>query len=125
MIPKQYRLKHKKDFEILFAEGKFLGNALVTAKVWKIDPSKFPRRAYKKEDVKIGFVVSKKVSKLAVRRNKVKRRMREATRHLLAGQEPTPGYMIALMAKPEALAASYQEVSKSIESLLRKAKILS
>jgi ribonuclease P protein component len=72
MLPALNRLTRMKDFEILFAEGGFCGAAICTVRVWKIDPQKYPRRKYSIRDLKIGFLVSKKVSKRAVDRNRLK-----------------------------------------------------
>lgn len=124
MIPRQYRLKHMKDFEILFKEGRFVGDEFVTAKVWKIDPDKYPRRNYGIDDLKIGFVVSVKVSKSAVKRNRIKRKMREAVRLLLKENKLKPGFMMAIMAKPNALGIEYAEIEKSVVDILRRAMVL-
>ena len=55
MLPKEYRLKRMKDFEILFKEGWFVNDEFLTAKIWKITPEKYPKRDYKEDDLKIGF----------------------------------------------------------------------
>jgi ribonuclease P protein component len=124
MLPKQYRLKHMKDFEILFKEGWFFGGELVTAKVWRVVPEKYPRRDYTQNDLKIGFVVGKKVSKSAVKRNRIKRKMREVVRLLLKEKKIKSGYMIAIVAKPLILAKKYEEIEKDITLVLRRAGVL-
>jgi len=124
MIPKLFRLKHKRDFDTLFAEGKFAAGALVTVKYWHIDPEKYPRRAYAADDLKIGFVVGTKVSKSAVARNRVKRRMRETVRLLLKDDRVRHGYLVAVMAKPEARVAEYADLEKDIVSVLNRARLL-
>lgn len=124
MIPRANRLKHMKDFEILFNEGRFVGGALVNAKVWKIDPEKHPRRDYAADDLKIGFLVGKKVHKGAVRRNRLKRQMREVVRLLLKEEKLKSGFMVALMAKQEMLGKEYKEIEKDIHAALERAKIL-
>ena len=72
MLPRENRLKLDRDFKILFTEGKFVSGSLMNAKIWKINPEKYPKRNYSLEDLKIGVVVSKKLSKSAVIRNKIK-----------------------------------------------------
>ena len=124
MLPRQHRLKHMKDFEILFREGRFVGGDLVTAKVWQIDPDKYPRRKYSTEDLKIGFVVSTKVSKSAVKRNRAKRQMREVVRLLLKEDKVKSGFMIAIMAKGNMLGVDYKEIEKSVVGLLKKSGTL-
>lgn len=71
---------------------------------------------------RIGFVVSTKVSKRAVVRNQLKRRMREAVRAEV--EELQPGIDIAFMARPEAAKMSYAEIRRTIIELLIKSKIL-
>lgn len=124
MLPRQYRLKRMKDFEILFKEGYFVGGNLVTVKAWKIEPEKYPRRDYSTKDLKIGFVVGKKIHKSAVKRNRIKRQMREVIRLMLKKGMIKHGFMLAVMAKPLILAQNYQEIEKDIVGGLKKAKVL-
>ncbi|HBB37849.1 MAG: Ribonuclease P protein component [Candidatus Magasanikbacteria bacterium GW2011_GWD2_43_18] len=123
MLSTQYRLRKMKDIDILFKEGRFVGGELVTLKLWWIDPEKYPRREYTRNDLKIGFVVGKKVSKSAVRRNRVKRQMREVVRLLLKDGKIKEGAMVSVIAKPAALGASYANIEKSIVDVLRRAHL--
>ena len=113
-----------KDFEILFQEGRFVGGNLVNVKVWRIEPEKYPRRDYTKSDLKIGFVVSTKISKSAVKRNRVKRQMREVVRLLLKDGQVKSGFMIAILAKENILGKEYSEIERSIMDVLRRGRVL-
>lgn len=124
MIPKEFRLKKMKDFEILFKEGRFVVDDFFTAKIWKINPDKYPRRKYTTEDLKIGFVVGLKVSKKAVVRNRIKRQMREVVRLLLKEDKIKSGFMLAIIAKPDAVDKDYGDLSKSILGILGKSYLL-
>ncbi|MBT3418977.1 MAG: ribonuclease P protein component [Candidatus Magasanikbacteria bacterium] len=124
MVPRQYRLKHKKDFDALFSVGRFVGGDCVQLKIWKINSETFPKRKYTTDDLKIGFVVSVKVHKRAVIRNRMKRRMREVVRLMLKEQALLPGYLIAVMAKPQIVDATYDEISESITAVFQKAGIV-
>lgn len=124
MLPKEYRLTRMKDFEILFKEGRFVGGGLVTAKVWHVQPEKYPRRAYSSEDLKIGFVVSTKISKSAVKRNRAKRQMREVVRLLLKEDRLKHGFMLSIMAKSAVLSAEYGDIAADVVGVLRRAQIL-
>jgi len=124
MLPKEYRLKRMKDFEILFKEGSFVASDLVTAKIWKINPEKYPKRKYSQADLKIGFVAGLKVSKIAVSRNRIKRQMREIVRLLLREEKIRPGFMLAFVAKPAAVGQDYAGLEKSILAILRQARLL-
>ena len=68
MLPKTNRLTKKKDFDLAFKNGKSLRGDFLMLKVFK---NNFKHS-------RIGFVVSKKVSKKASVRNKIKRRLRAA-----------------------------------------------
>ncbi len=124
MLPSEYRLTRVKDFEILFKEGFFVGAAHVTAKLWRFEPEKYPRRNYKTDDLKIGFIVGKKISKRAVDRNRIKRQMREVVRLLVKDNKVRSGYMIAFSAKPNSLGLNYSEFEKDIISILNRAHVL-
>lgn len=124
MLPEKYRLKRERDFEILFNEGRFVAGSVVNAKVWRVDPVKYPKRGYGPDDLKIGFIVGTKTEKSAVKRNRVKRQMREVLRLALKEGRIRSGYHIAFMAKPESIGAPYVDISASIEEILRKARLL-
>lgn len=124
MLPAEHRLTKDRDFEILFAEGKFIGGKFLTAKLWMIEPEKYPRRKYAKTDLKIGFLVSKKIDKRAVVRNRLKRQMREVVRLLLKDGKLKPGSMIAFMAKSEAKTAEYVDLEADILFILKRAHLV-
>lgn len=124
MLSQEYRLTRMKDFEILFKEGRFVGGQLVTAKVWRIEPEKYPKRAYSSGDLKIGFVVPMKVSKSAVKRNRAKRQMREVVRLLLKEDRLKRGFMVVVMAKNAVLSAEYGEIAADVTGVLRRAGVL-
>jgi ribonuclease P protein component len=71
----------------------------------------------------VGFVVSKKISKSACRRNKIKRRLREAYRNFRAsekdnGTEKQPlekWYAMVFVIKENALTATWSEICSTIE----------
>ena len=111
MLPKQNRLKKQKDFERVFKSGKSAKGKYFFLKAL---PSS-------KESVRIGFVVSKKVAKQAVLRNKIKRRLRAAAKERLS--KTTKGYDVIIVAFPAIKSASYQEVKKDIALAIEKSII--
>ncbi len=113
-----------RDFDLLHKSGRFVGGKLLNAKVWRIDPSVFPRRKYAVSDLKIAFVVSTKVSKSAVVRNRAKRQMREVVRLLVKAGNIRHGYLISLMAKGNVLGQPYGEIEKSVVDVLRRGGVL-
>jgi len=85
MLPKQYRLKKRSAFQATYKVKNSTHSGGVTLFAGKI------KTAIKQQNednsfippTKVGFVVSKKVHKRAVKRNRIKRLMRESYRLLL------------------------------------------
>jgi len=114
MLPIKNRLKHKADFEVIFAKGYKINGAglgLRFGKRYKPDvPSRF------------GFVVGTKVSKEAVTRNRLRRQMRESVR-LLIGRVPV-GYDFAFIVFPEGRDLKFAEIKEWVERLLLKTGLM-
>ncbi|WP_448599434.1 ribonuclease P protein component [Thermoleptolyngbya sp.] len=70
---------------------------------------------------RIGITVSTKVSKRAVVRNRIKRRIRAALRELLPGF-PT-GWMIIIIVQPVAVKCNYKEILQELKQLLIEAEV--
>jgi len=112
MLPKKNRIKKEKDFETVFKNSKSLRNDLI---VFKITNNKA-------ETNRFGFVVSKKISKSAVVRNRVKRRLAEAIRSMIGGMKK--GVDLVLIALPGIEKENFSEVKKAVEEALTKAKLV-
>lgn len=68
---------------------------------------------------RVGFVVSKKIHKRAVKRNRIKRLMREVIRLKLLKNELNDNYQsLIFMARNEILGKNFEEIKKIIENLL-------
>ena len=72
--------------------------------------------------LRIGFVVSKRISKLAVERNRVKRLLSEAIRRHLS--ELPPGWDIVLSARNHITVADLRALEEDIVNLLHRARLL-
>jgi ribonuclease P protein component len=112
MLKRPQRLTAEKDFARLFAKGRpFHAKGIGMKAVLN-----------GRQVTRIGFVVSTKVSKRAVVRNQLKRRMREAVRKHVADLQP--GIDIAFMARPDAVKLAFADIESVILELLTKSKIL-
>ncbi len=108
MLPRKHRLKKKKEFERVFKEGKAKKKDFLFIKFIKNNL----------DDTRFGFVVSKKISKKAVVRNKVKRRLREAAREMLS--EIKPGYDIVIVAQKGIEKQDFFQIKENLRQLLKK-----
>ncbi len=70
---------------------------------------------------RVGFSVSKRVGD-SVRRNRVKRRLREAIRRRL--WNVAPGWDMIVIARPEAATADYEALRNEVDTLLEQAHVL-
>lgn len=113
MLPKEYRLLKKKDFQLVFKKGKSLKEGGFILNFLKLD---------QKDDLKIGFIVSTKVHKKATRRNRLKRRMREAIRKNLP--KIKRGYFLVFVALSQAIQYDFPTIEKELLVLLNKAGVI-
>ena len=112
MLPKKNRLKNKKDFERIFKQGKSFKEDFLFLKI----------RKNNLKESRFGFIVSLKVSKKAVLRNKVKRRLREIIKERLP--EIKSGIDGVLIAQRNIEEKDFSEIKEVINKLFKKAKIL-
>ncbi len=113
-----------KDFEILMKEGRFVAGRFLNAKIWKIEPEKYPRRKYTTDDLRIGFAVGLGVSKKAVVRNRLKRQLREVVRLMLKDGLIKHGFHVLVMAKANVVGRGYNEIKTETEIVLKRCGIL-
>lgn len=113
MLPAQYRLKERKEFNEIFRRGKTISSDVLLMK-WKDSET---------EELKIGFSAGTKFSRKSSRRNKVKRWMRETIRSVTG--EIRPGHQIIFLinSKFPYEQMSYALIEKEIKDLLGKAKL--
>jgi len=104
-MKRQYRLRKNADFQRIRRFGESKSNRLMVLVV-------LPNRL---EHNRFGFSVSKRIGK-AVRRNKIKRQMREAIR--LRQEQIQPGRDMLFIARAPIQKASYQEIARSAYSLV-------
>lgn len=110
-MKRTYRLRRNSDFQRVRQVGKSYASPILVLAFLRneLEYSRF------------GFVVNKRLGN-AVTRNKIKRRMREATR--LEMWHIKPGFDIVIIARKQIDQASYLEISQSLQHLLNVAGLL-
>lgn len=116
MLPKNERLTSNSEFVSVYNQKKSVANSLVVLYVGKkhkdfINP------------VKAGFVAGKKIHKSAVKRNRVKRLMREAYRNIRNTDDFSLKQYEALifLARLPILEADYNQVYDAVKDCIKKA----
>jgi ribonuclease P protein component len=115
MLPKQYRLKNRLAFKATYKVRNSSHSGGVTLFAGILKKEDYP--------TKVGFVVSKKVHKRAVKRNRLKRLMRESYRILLKKNElgDSQRYMsLVFVGSDRALGKPFSEIYNSIKKTLEK-----
>ena len=113
MVSKEYRLSGNKNFEKVFQEGQ-----IIQAETFGLA---YLNRG-DNEVTRFGFIVSTKVSKLAVQRNRVKRALSEAVRFLTHQLEK--GYNVVFLAKGQSMKVPTDELMREVGITLKKAGLL-
>jgi len=112
MLPKNNRL-HREDFDLVFKKGRRIRGKTFSLIISLSDN--------KDEDCKVGVIVTKKVCKKAVDRNKLKRQVRNTIYRYILKSLPT-GQKIIVMAFPVPKPRKYQEIKEELAELFRKIK---
>ena len=113
MLPKEYRLKKRTAFSATYKTGKTLHKDGVTVFIGKEKQTETPTR--------VGFVVSKKIHKRAVKRNRIKRLMRESYRLLIKEGAISDKYIsLIFVASSKLLNMNFKEVDNAIRKLVYK-----
>ncbi len=107
MLPKKRRIQ-RSDFGQILKTGKSVSSSFVSLKYGRVA---LPQSSF-------SVVVSKAVSKKAVERNKLRRRIYSIITKLK--NRVTPGYQAAFFVKKEAAALSFKKLEQEISALLSK-----
>lgn len=114
MLPKEYRLKKRNAFNATYRTGTSFHKDGITVFCGKNKTSDCI--------TKIGFVVSKKIHKRAVKRNRIKRLMRESIRlYIKSKPDFNPKQMsIVFVATQRVLGKSFNDVDMAIQKIMSK-----
>ena len=106
MLAKKSRLVKEKDFKKIFKQGKFSYTKIFSIKVL----------ANELGVNRYGIVISNKVSKKAVERNRLKRRFRAAIKDF--ENKIHKGYDLVIIASPAAINQEYKFIKSELEKVL-------
>lgn len=110
MLPREFRLKKKKDFDNVFKNGKgYKENFLLL----KVAANNLP-------GARVGFVVSHRISNKAVLRNKIRRRLASLTAERIKNEKGKDFLFITL---PGIEKKSFKELKEILEKLFKKAEV--
>ena len=114
-LARVHRLR-RQDFDSIYRQGKRISGTYLRAIVLFGAPetlNPFPQ---------IGIVISKKVSKRAVQRNRLRRQIQAAFQALLPRLRP--GWKGILIVQNSALGCTYDQILPELEKILNKAEVL-
>lgn len=113
-LPKAHRLKHWRDFRMVYRKGKrFHGKHLVLIAL---------EHSRESQPIQIGISISRKVSKKAVVRNRLKRRLRHICR--LSLPEMKPQWQLIIIVRSSAVRCEYEDFLRELKQLLINAEVL-
>jgi len=112
MLKKKLRIRKQKDFDNIFSKGSYFSEKFLGLKVVenKLEISRF------------GFIVSNKISKKAVERNRIKRLLREVIR--LKQDKIKPGFDAIFIFRGKEIKKSFKDVDAVVENLLKRSGLL-
>jgi ribonuclease P protein component len=112
MLPKANRLRRRKDIQTLFSKGESVFDDVCGLKY----------RRNQRNETRVAVIVGKRISKKAVVRNRIRRRIREIIRHNL--DDLVKGYDVALLVQGRAVDMSSDELRSHVLRVLKKADLL-
>ena len=113
MLARTYSLKGQENFEKVEKEGKLVRFDSFGLAYLKRNDSDVPR---------FGFIVSLKVSKDAVQRNRIKRALSEAVRLMV--NDTKKGYDVVFLARPESARRGTDVLMRETQAAFIKAELL-
>ena len=118
-LPSVHRLKHWRDFRAVYRKGIRLDGSYLILRALYV-PSAATQSPLLPS--RIGISISTKVSKKAVERNLIKRRIRGALQELLPKIED--GWKIVIVVKSQAIKCKYVDFLRELKQLLIQSNII-
>lgn len=113
MLSRKYKLRKKNDFKYVFENGKYQDDSFIRLKIAKGNQTEISR---------FGFMISSKISKKAVERNKIRRRLERIVQ--LNIKKIKTGFDIIVLAKPEINNKNYIEIQEALLNLFTKVNLM-
>jgi len=110
-VKKKYRIRKRRDFSYTYKKGKSIAGSYLVLIF----------RKNNNEITRFGFSVGKKFG-AAVKRNRIKRQLREICRHKI--EDIKPGYDLIFVVRQAARNADFNMLKNQLESLLKRAGLL-
>lgn len=107
MLARDYSLKGKKNFERVEKEGEMIQSDSLGMTYLKRNDEEFSH---------FGIIVSTKISKLSVQRNRIKRSISEALRYGMT--ELKPGFDVVFLAKPSIVKKPTDEIMREVREVV-------
>ena len=117
MLPRGARLKRSRDFQAVYKRRASWASPHLVLYV----RFRTPREP---EASRLGFVISKKIAKRAHDRNRLKRRLREISRHSLLPSVSRP-FDALVVARTDAAAADFAQLTTELLGLARQGGLVS
>ncbi len=112
MLSKKNRLRKNKDFIKILSKGRRINEQALLLIILKNDL----------KETRVGLIISKKISKKAVVRNKIKRRIYNLIRKKLS--EIKSGFDLLIITKPEIKEKKFFEINEIIDRVLKKGGVI-
>lgn len=117
-LPKAHRLRDRQDYRAVYEQGirRYSPHLTLIALPPKENKDTvIPATTF-------GISISKKVSKKAVIRNRIKRQIKSAIATYLKLIDP--GWKVVIVVKPKAIKCKYEHFLRELEELLKQTKII-
>ena len=115
-LPKAHRLKKRQDYRAVYEKGIRRYSPHLVLIALQIESGNFT------QPTMVGISISKKVSKKAVIRNRIKRQIKAVIASKL--KAIAPGWKVVIVVKPKAIECKYEHFLRELEELLKKATII-
>lgn len=129
-LPKIHRLRHRQDFNAVYRKGvRRTTRHLTLRALYQPRPVRSgivgslakPLAKSALSPIQFGISVSSKVSKRAVVRNRIRRRIQAILTKLI--DELCPGWQVVVVVHPQAIQCDYQQFLQELKQLLEEAEV--